>query len=82
MVFRSRGLRQHLGAIERCAHVVGAKHVLERQWVRGRWHVVEIEGFDICRVSEDAAEFAGEVLDLVIGQRKPGEFCDVVNVGG
>lgn len=42
---------------------------------------MEIEGFDICRVSEDAAELAGEVLDLVVGQRQAGEFGDVVNVG-
>ncbi len=46
-----------------------------------RRHVIEIEGFDICRVPEDAGELAGEMLDLGVGQRQAGEFGDVLDVG-
>ncbi len=81
MVFRGRGLRQHLVAIERRADVVGAKHVLERQRMGRRWHVVEIKGFDVGRVPEDAGELASKVLDLVVGQRQAREFGDVLDVG-
>ena len=49
--------------------------------MRGRWHVVEIEGFDVCGMPKDAGELASEVLNLVVGQRQAGEFGDVLDVG-
>lgn len=81
MVFRSRSLRQHLGAIERRPYFVSAEYVLEWQRMRRRRDLVQVERLDVSRVAEDAAELTSEVLDLVVSQREPREFGDVLDVG-
>ena len=61
--------------------VVGPEHVHQRQRMRGRRHAVEVERGDVGGVVEDRAELAGELLDLVVGEREAGQRRDVLDVG-
>jgi hypothetical protein len=61
--------------------VVGAQHVVQREWVRGRRHVGQVEGGNVGRVVEDHGELLGEALDLGFGEGEPREPRNVLNVG-
>ena len=75
-------LREHFVTIQGRAHFVGTKHVLEWQRMRGCGHVVKVEGLDVGRVAENAAELTSEMFDLILGEREPGKLRDVDDVGG
>ena len=77
---RRRG-GEHLVAVERRPHLVGAQHVLERQRVRGGRDVVERQRLDVGGVTEDARELRGQVLDLGVGERETRELRDVLDIG-
>ena len=52
-----------------------------RTGARSARAVVEGECLDVGRMTEDRAEVGGQGLDLVVGEREPGELRDVLDVG-
>ena len=75
-------LGQHLVPVEAGHGAVVAQHVDQRQGVGGRRHARGVQGLDVRGVLEHGAQLLGEAVQLVGGERQPGQPGHVGHLGG
>ena len=73
---------EHLVAVEAGLDDVVAQHVAQRVRLRHRLDGGEVELVDVGEVLEHVAELGRRAVDLVVGQRQPGQPGHVDHVGG
>jgi hypothetical protein len=79
-VLDRRSLAEHLVTVDTGGDDVRAQHVDERQGMRGRRDVVEIEGGDIIGMIEHRTELLGVAIEFGVGEEESGEVGDLGNI--